>query len=112
MIDEEYLTNFMEFLRYLLYLKDEKAKVQRFVSGLPLTFKDQIEYDKPRSLEEVIGKLKHCYEQSKRKKKYQRTRPQDAGEKDNAVPYNKFNVVGKGHGSQPRGKNNKGEGKG
>ena len=28
MIDEEYMTKFMELLRYVLYLKDEKAKVQ------------------------------------------------------------------------------------
>lgn len=42
-------------------------KVQRFVSGFPLVFKDHIEYDYPRTLEEVFGKLKHYYEQSKRK---------------------------------------------
>ena len=28
MIDEEYTTTFLELLRYLPYLKDEKAKVQ------------------------------------------------------------------------------------
>ena len=42
------------------YLTDEKTKVQRFFSGFPLAFRDQIEYDEPRSLEEVIGKMKHC----------------------------------------------------
>ena len=52
-------------------LKMKKAKVQRFVSGFPLEFRDQIEYDEPLSLEEVIGNLKHCYEQSKRKTKSQ-----------------------------------------
>ncbi len=50
-----------------MYLKDDKAKVHRFVRGFPLASRDQIEYDEPLSLEEVIGKLKHCYEQSKRK---------------------------------------------
>ena len=64
---EEYTTKFLELLRYVLYLKYEKAKVQRFVSGFPLAFRDRIEYDEPRSLEEVIEKLKHCYEKSKRK---------------------------------------------
>jgi len=59
---EEYTTKFLELLRYVLYLKDEKAKVQRFVSGFPLEFRDQIEYDVPWLLEEVIGKLKHFYE--------------------------------------------------
>ena len=37
----------------------------------PLAFRDRFEYDEPRSLEEVIGKLKHCYEQSKRKNESQ-----------------------------------------
>ncbi len=67
MTDEAYTTKFLELLRYVPYLKDENAKVQRFVSGLPLAFRDQIEYDEPQSLEEVIGKLKNCYEKSKHK---------------------------------------------
>lgn len=40
MIDEEYTTKFLELIWYVPYLTDEKAKVQRFVSGLPLTFTD------------------------------------------------------------------------
>ena len=67
MTNEEYTTKFLELLMYVLYLKYEKAKVQWFVSGFPLAFRDRIEYDEPRSLEEVIGKLKHFYEQSKHK---------------------------------------------
>lgn len=63
------MTKFLELLRYIPYLKDEKIEVQRFISGLPLSFNDQIDYDDPRSLEEVISKLKHCYEQSKHKSK-------------------------------------------
>jgi len=47
------------------YLKEEKAKIQRFISGLPVAFKDRIKFDEPISLEEAIWKLKHCYEQSK-----------------------------------------------
>jgi len=69
MTNEEYTTKSLELLRYVPYRKDKKAKVQRFFSGLPLAFKDQIEYDEPRSIEEVIGNLKHCYEQSKRNTK-------------------------------------------
>lgn len=65
MTNQEYVIKFLGFLRYVLYLKDEKAKFQRFISGLPLAFKDQIKYDEHWSLEEVIGKLKHCYEKSK-----------------------------------------------
>ena len=65
MTDEEYTTKFLELLRYVLYLTDEKPTFQRFVSGFPLAFRDWIEYDEPQTLEEVIRKLKHCYEQSK-----------------------------------------------
>jgi len=32
-----------------------------------------------------------------------KSRPQDVGEKENVVLYNKFIVVRKGHGSQPSG---------
>ena len=67
MIDEEYTTKLLERLRYVPYVKDEKAKFHIFVSGLPLTSRYRIEYDEPQSLEEVIGKLKHCYEQLKHK---------------------------------------------
>ena len=62
MSDEEYTTIFLELLRYEPYLKDEKENIQSFISGFPLSFKDQIEFDEPQSLEEAIKKLKHCYE--------------------------------------------------
>ena len=65
MTNKEHMTKFLELLTYVSYHTDEKAKVQWFVSGFPLAFRDQIKYDEPRSLEEVIGKLKHYYEQSK-----------------------------------------------
>ena len=71
MIDEEYTTKFLELLRYVSYLKDQKDKFQIFFSGFPLEFRDHIEYDEPRSLEKSIGKMKHYYEQSKCKTKSQ-----------------------------------------
>ena len=62
MTNEEYMTKFPELLRYVSYLKDERAKVHIFFNGFPLAFKDRIEYDEPQSLEEFIAKLKHCCE--------------------------------------------------
>lgn len=62
MTNEEYTTKLLEMLRYVPYLKDDKSKVQRFISGFPLAFKDYIEYDEALSLEEIIENLKHCYE--------------------------------------------------
>lgn len=38
-------------------------QIQRFISGLSVSFKDRIRFDEPRSLEEAIRKLKHYYEQ-------------------------------------------------
>jgi len=65
MTNEKYTIIFLELLRYLPYLKEEKAKIQRFISRLSVSFKDRIEFDEPRSLEEAIKKLKHCYDRSK-----------------------------------------------
>ena len=60
---DEYISKFLELLRYVPYLKDEKAKIQRFISGFPTTYRDWIEFNEPLLLEEAIWKLKHCYEQ-------------------------------------------------
>ena len=54
MTDDEYTSKSLELLRYVPYLKEEKAKIQRFTSGLPMEFKDRIEFNEPRSLEEAI----------------------------------------------------------
>ena len=70
---EEYANKFLEILRYVRYIRDEKVKVQRFLSGLPQSYKDRIEFYEPRNLEEAIRKAKFCYEQSKGNHDYQKT---------------------------------------
>ena len=67
MADEEYTSRFSALLRYVPYVKEEKAKIQRFISGLLIAYKDRIEFNEPKSLEEAIRKLKHCYEKSEHK---------------------------------------------
>lgn len=52
-IDEEYTSKFLEILRYVPYLTEEKAKIWRFIIGLPVAFKDKIEFYEPRSLEKA-----------------------------------------------------------
>jgi len=47
MMDEECITKFLELLRYVSYLKDEKTKIHIFISGFPLAFNDRIRYDDP-----------------------------------------------------------------
>ena len=38
MTDEEYTTKFLDILRYVLYLKDENTKVQRYFLDDLITF--------------------------------------------------------------------------
>ena len=41
---EEYANNFLELLRYFRYIRDDKVKIQCFLSGLPQSYKDRIEF--------------------------------------------------------------------
>ena len=64
---EEYANKFLELLRYVRYIKDDKVKIQCFMSGLPQSYKDRIEFDEPRTLEKDIRKARYCYDQNKGK---------------------------------------------
>ena len=55
---EEYANMFLELLRYVRYIKDEKVKIQRFLSGFPQSYKDRIDFYEPRTPEEAIRKSK------------------------------------------------------
>ena len=48
MTNDEYTSRFLELLRYVPYLKEEKTKIQRFISGFPTTYRDQIKFDEAR----------------------------------------------------------------
>ena len=61
----EYETKFLGMLKYVGFIKDEKAKVERFLSGFPYFYKDNIQYDEPRNFNETIRKDKYLYEQGK-----------------------------------------------
>lgn len=61
---EEYENKFLELLRYVDFIRDEKVKIKRFPSGLPILYKEIIIYDAPSSLDEVIRKAKFMYNQS------------------------------------------------
>ena len=67
---DEYANKFLEFLRYFRYIRDEKVKIQWFLSGFTQAYKDRIEFYEPRTLKEAIIKAKYCYEQSKGKPDY------------------------------------------
>eukprot|EP00253_Pinus_taeda_P031475 PITA_31475 len=64
---DEFVTKFTSLLRYVPYSREEKAKVQRFVSSLPLTMRERIEFDNPKTMDEAIRKARLCYQQNKSK---------------------------------------------
>jgi hypothetical protein len=59
---DEYEKRFFELLKYVDFIKDEKVKIQRLLSGLPSFYDETIQYDNPRTLEEAIRRTKHLYE--------------------------------------------------
>jgi hypothetical protein len=54
---DEYVKRFIELLRYVPYIKDEKVKIQHFLSGLPQSFQDIIELMNPRHLMTPFEKI-------------------------------------------------------
>eukprot|EP00253_Pinus_taeda_P011347 PITA_11347 len=64
---DEFITRFTSLLRYVPYIKEEKAKVQRFIISLPLYMSERIEFDNPKTMDEVIRKARIFYQQSKLK---------------------------------------------
>eukprot|EP00253_Pinus_taeda_P029084 PITA_29084 len=64
---DEFITRFTSLLHYVPYIREEKAKVQRFVSSLPPYMRERIEFDNPKSMDEVIRKARICYQQRKQK---------------------------------------------
>ena len=59
---KELCSKFLRLIRYVPYIIDENPKIQQFFSFLPLMFKEQIEYDNPKKLEEAIRKANLCYD--------------------------------------------------
>ena len=64
---DEYITKFTSLLRYVPYVREEKAKVQMFLSTFPTHMKERIEFVNPRTMDEEIRKERMCYQQSKEK---------------------------------------------
>ena len=71
-IMDEYERSFLELLKYIGFIKDEKVKIQIFMSGLPSLFSDKIQFDEPRTLKEATRKSKYLYEQRKKRLVFQK----------------------------------------
>ena len=63
---KELSSNFLSMLRYVPYIIDEKPKIQLFLSCLPTSFKDRIEFDNLKTLEKAMRKAEFYYGQSKK----------------------------------------------
>jgi hypothetical protein len=64
---DEYERSFLELLKYVLFIKDEAVKIQRYLSGLPPFIGDKIQYDDPKTMEETIRRDKCLYEKQREK---------------------------------------------
>jgi hypothetical protein len=54
------------------FIKDESVKIQRYLSGLPPSIGDEIQYDDPKTMEETIRREKFLYEQQREKPTFQK----------------------------------------
>jgi hypothetical protein len=50
------INKFLELLRFVPYIKEDKVKIHQFLSCLPQSYKDRIEFDNPKTLSKVFRK--------------------------------------------------------
>ena len=67
---DEFVTNFTNLLRYVPYIREEKEKVQRFLNFFPVVYKEKIEFDNPKTMDEAVRKARLCYQQFKGKNEH------------------------------------------
>jgi hypothetical protein len=68
----KYKKKLLGLLKYVKFIGDEKVKIQIFLSGFPSFYKENIKYDKPRTLTEAIKKDKYLYEQGQGRESLQK----------------------------------------
>ena len=69
----EYEKKFLGLLKYVGFINYEKVKIQRFLSGLPSFYKENIRYDEPKTLIEAVRKDKYLYEKGQRRESLQKS---------------------------------------
>jgi hypothetical protein len=55
---DEYEQRFLELLKYVPFIRDETVEIQRYLSRLPPSIGDKIQYDDPKNMEETISRAK------------------------------------------------------
>ena len=68
----EYENNFVRLLKYVGFIKYEKLKIKRLLSGLSSFYKENIKCDEPNTLKKTIKKDKYLYEQGKGRESMQK----------------------------------------
>jgi len=59
---DDIINKFLDILILLPCIKEDKVKIQSFLSYLPQYYKEKIELDNLKSLNEVFRKERMCYE--------------------------------------------------
>ena len=62
-----FVTKFVNFMRYVPYLREEKETFHQFMSCLPQAYEDKIEFLNPKTMDEVIRHAKLCFTQFKQR---------------------------------------------
>jgi hypothetical protein len=88
---DKYERIFLEFFKYVSFIKDETIKIHRYLSGMPYFISDKIQYDDLKTLEETIRRVKCLYDQHKRNSTFQRSWEDK----------NKFNMEQRKKGNKP-----------
>jgi hypothetical protein len=59
--------NFFYLLRFVPYIREDNLKILRFLRNLPRSYKDKIEFENPKSLNDVFRKVRMCHNQYKQR---------------------------------------------
>jgi hypothetical protein len=70
---DEYNIRFLELQKYVSFIKDEKVKIQGYLSGIPLLISEKMQYGDPKTLEETIRRARFLYDRKKGKESYQKS---------------------------------------
>jgi hypothetical protein len=69
---DEHEKKFLELLRYVSFIIDEKVKIQNFLSGIPSFYKDKIQFDESNNLEETVRNSKYFYDHNRGNQSFQK----------------------------------------
>jgi hypothetical protein len=58
MMMDDLINKFLELLRFIPYIQEHKVKIQQFLSFLPQSYWDRIEFDNPKYLSESFRKAR------------------------------------------------------